>query len=102
MADFEGVSRRVRIRKLRTVGVLMPLAMRDLGEMRVYWRYLGSGKSRGEGRSVSKGQFIASIFLAEYSRCLNHACLDSRDLPLSTKIQSKEAQFKLKGSQPTA
>lgn len=46
MTDFEGVSRRVRIRKTRTVGALMPSAMQDLGEMRVYWRYLGSGKTR--------------------------------------------------------
>ena len=35
VTDFEGISRRVRMRRLRTVGALMPLIMRDLG-VRVY------------------------------------------------------------------
>ena len=53
------------------------------------------GAERGD-KSVSKGQFIASISLADVSRCLNHTFLDSRNLPLSIRIQSKEPQFGLK------
>ena len=46
VTDFDGAFRRVRIRRSRTVGALMPLTMRDRG-VRVYWRCLRGGRSGG-------------------------------------------------------
>ena len=46
VTDCDDAIRGVRVWRSRTVGGPMPLAMRDLG-VRVYWRYLRSGRSRG-------------------------------------------------------